>query len=155
MMVANPVGRAETTEDRGGNLGNRERTQLQASRSGFMRTEQIFKILTAEVEDTRFRDWLQGQTPEWRFTYLCEYGTIWKFGPKEWWQFVKRTVRHNGVYDLPLSRARRMRPKHIFKGDDHKYYSSSKTVRCVNPLDWTVEDWKNELIRKEPAALSA
>jgi hypothetical protein len=116
------------------------------SGNGFMTTEQIIKILGTGAEDARFRDWDQGRTLEWRFVYLCEYGTIWRFGPQEWWRFVIRTIRNNGAYDLPLSRALRIRPKHIFKGEDHKCYSSDNSVRCVNPLDWTVEDWKNELI---------
>ncbi len=110
-----------------------------------MTTEQIIKTFATGAEDARFRDWDQGRTIQWRFVYLCEFGTIWKFGPKEWWQFVIRTIRNNGAYDLPLSRALRGRPKHISKGVDRKCYSADDTVRCVNPLDWTVKDWKNEL----------
>jgi len=110
-----------------------------------MTVERIFEILAVHAEDARFRDWDQGRTLQWRFVYLCEYGTIWRFEPKEWWRFVIRTIRNNGAYDLPLSRALRNRPKHISKGDDHKCYSSDATLHCVNPLDWTIEDWKNEL----------
>jgi hypothetical protein len=110
-----------------------------------MTTEHIFEIFAADAEDARFRSWDQERTRDWRFIYLCEFGTIWRFGPKEWWRLVTRTIRNNGAYDLPLSRALRSRPKHISKGTDHKCYSSDDTVRCVNPLDWTVEDWKNEL----------
>jgi hypothetical protein len=110
-----------------------------------MTTEKIIKTFAAHAEEARFRDWDQGRTIQSRFIYLCEYGTIWRFEPKEWWRLVNRTIRNNGAYDLPLSRSLRNRPKHISKGDDCKCNSSYNTVRCVNPLDWTVEDWKNEL----------
>lgn len=110
-----------------------------------MTTDQVFKILAADAEDARFRTWDQSRTIRWRFVYLCEYGTIWRFGPKEWWQFVTGTVRNNGAYDLPLSSALRSRPRHISKGDDRKYYSSDNAVRCVSALEWTTDDWKNEL----------
>jgi hypothetical protein len=111
----------------------------------FMTTDQIIKIFAADAEDARFRDWDRERTAKWRFVYLCEYGTIWRFTPKEWWRFVPRTILNNGAYDLPLSSALRSRPKHIFRNEDHKCNSSDNTVRCVNPLDWTLEDWKNEL----------
>jgi hypothetical protein len=110
-----------------------------------MTTERILEVFAADAEDARFRTWDRGRTIPWRFVYLCEYGTIWRFGPKEWWQFVIRAIRNNGAYDLPLSRALRSRPRHISKGNDRKCNSSDNTVRCVSPLDWTIEDWKNEL----------
>jgi hypothetical protein len=120
-----------------------ERSKLPGT--GSMTIEKILKIFAADAEDARFRDWAQGRRIQWRFVYLCEYGTIWRFESREWWRFVRRTIRNNGAYDIPLSRSLRNRPKHISKGVDDKWYSSDNTVRCVNPLDWTVEDWKNEL----------
>ena len=111
-----------------------------------MTTDKIFEILASAAEDARFRGWEQGRTHQYRFVYLCEYGTIWRFTPKEWWRFVIRTIRNNGTYDLPLSKALRTRPKHITEGEHHKCCSSDNGVRCVNPLDWTVEEWKSELI---------
>jgi hypothetical protein len=81
-----------------------------------------------------------------RFVYACEFGTIWKFKPKEWWQFVTRAVRNNGGHDFVLSAALRSRPRHIAKGEDNKFYSTDSRVRCVNPLDWTLLDWTNELL---------
>jgi hypothetical protein len=62
-------------------------------------------------------------------------------------QFVRKAIRNQGNHDFLLSRALRNRPKHITKGGDRKISSSDNRVRCVNPLDWTVEDWTNELIR--------
>lgn len=80
-----------------------------------------------------------------QFIYACEYSTFWKFTPKEWWLFTTNAIRNNGFYDLPLSRALRCRPKLVQKGEDGKFHSLDIAFRCVNPLDWTVEDWKNEL----------
>jgi hypothetical protein len=111
-----------------------------------MTREQLTNALAAGAEDARFQDWSRGRTIAWKFVYLCEYGTIWRFGPKEWWKFVIKTIRNNGAYDLPLSTALRRRPKNIFLEEFRKCTSSETTLRCVNPLDWTVEDWKKELI---------
>ena len=89
-----------------------------------------------------------------RFVYACEYGTIWKFTDKEWWQFVTRVVRNNGGHDFLLSAALRSRPRHIVKGEDNKFCSTDSRVRCVNPLDWTLLDWTNELLPGGAAAHS-
>jgi hypothetical protein len=85
--------------------------------------------------------------------YACEYGTIWRFTPREWWLFVRKTICNQGKRESLLSRALRSRPNHIqiasaAMGGDRKISSHDARMRCVNPLDWTVEDWSNELIRR-------
>ena len=103
------------------------------------------RVFADYAEDMQFQDWITRVAAPFRFVYACEYGTIWKFTPKEWWQFVTKTVRNNCTYDLPLSRALGNRPRHITPGPDGRLRSSDETVRCVNLPEWTASDWENEL----------
>lgn len=105
----------------------------------------LTRVLADYAEDHRFQRWSARFTPQFRFVYAYEYGTIWKFTPKEWWQFVSKTVRNNGNYDLPLSRALGNRPRHITTGPHGRFRSSDDTVRCVHLQDWTLSDWQNEV----------
>jgi hypothetical protein len=111
-----------------------------------MTSEGLKKLFGDYAEDARFQSWRKEEALGIQFIYACEYGTIWKFTPKEWWQLVTKVVRNNGGHDFVLSKALRSRPKHIVKGEDNKFYSSDPSMRCVNPLDWTLLDWTNELI---------
>jgi hypothetical protein len=111
-----------------------------------VRSVDLNKLFIAYAEDAQFDDWNKGRSPELRFVYVCQYSTVWRFTTKEWWLFATKAVRNNGSYDLPLSRALRSRPKLLQKGEDGRFHSADTAFRCVNPLDWTVEDWKNELI---------
>ncbi len=111
-----------------------------------MTSKELNKIFDNYAEDARFRSWSKGEAPGMKSVYACEYGTIWKFTPKEWWKCVTRVVRNNGGHDFLLSAALRSRPKHIVKGEGNKFYSTDSRVRCVNPLDWTLLDWTNELL---------
>ena len=107
---------------------------------------ELNQILAHFAEDIGFQNWNMRQRPGVRFIYAYEYGTVWKFTPKEWWRFVTKTTNNSGSYDLPLSRALRARPRQIIKGEGGKLYSADNTRRCVNLLDWTLEDWKDELV---------
>jgi hypothetical protein len=113
-----------------------------------MTSVELKKLFAYCVEEAQFQNWSKG-APEVRFVYACEYGTIWKFTPKEWWRFVNKALCNRGNHDFLLSRALRNRPRHITRDGDHKIYSSDSRMRCVNPLDWTVEDWANELAMNE------
>ena len=120
-----------------------------------MTSEELKKLFENYHEDAQFQTWSKGEAPGMRFVYACEYGTIWKFTPKAWWQFVTRVVRNNGCHDFFLSKALRSRPRHVIKGENNKFYSSDLKMRCVNPLDWTLLDWTNELIRPERPSSTA
>jgi hypothetical protein len=111
-----------------------------------MTSKEIKRLFGHYADDARFQDWSKGEAPGMQFVYACEYGTIWKFTPKEWWQLVGKAVRSNGCHDFFISKALRSRPRHIVKGEDNKFYSSDLRMRCVNPLDWTLLDWTNELL---------
>jgi hypothetical protein len=117
-------------------------------RSG-MTSEELKKLFVRYSEDAQFEIWNKGRVQEVRFVYACQNGTIWKFTPKEWWQFVTKAVRNHGGHHLLLSKAMCNRPRHIIRGADNKFYSSNREMRCVNPLDWTVENWISELTRSE------
>jgi hypothetical protein len=112
---------------------------------GEIQLQQLTRVFADYAEDSRFQNWIAGVAQQFRFVYACEYGTIWKFTPKEWWQFVAKTVRNDGAYDLPLSKALGNRPRHITPGDDGRLQSSDCTVRCINLTEWNVSDWQNEL----------
>ena len=106
----------------------------------------LYKLFARCAEDAQFQLRTKAK-PEIRFVYACEYGTIWKFTPKEWWRFVTKTVRNDGNPEFLLSKALYRRPKHIKEAMDHVISSSDHRIRCVNPLDWTLEDWAKELIQ--------
>jgi hypothetical protein len=111
-----------------------------------MTSEELKRLFGNYAENAQFESWRKRESSGLRFVYACEFGTFWKFTPKEWWQFVTRTVRNNGGHDLVLSKALRSRPRHLIKGEDKKFYSTDSRVRCVNPLNWTFQDWTTELI---------
>jgi len=115
----------------------------------FMTQVELDQLLAYYAEDIRFQAWNRRQRPGVRFIYACEYATIWKFTPKEWWRFVTKTTNNSGSYDLPLSKALRARPRQIIKGEGGKFYSFDNTTRCLNLLDWTLEDWKDELVGRD------
>src|ERR1700735_2676340 len=116
-----------------------------------MTSLELGKLFAHHAEEAQFQKWNRG-APAVRFVYACEHGTIWKFTPKEWWRFVRKAIGNQGNHDFLLSRAMRSRPQYIqiestTTGGDRKISSFDTRMRCVNPLDWTVEDWTNELIR--------
>ena len=111
-----------------------------------MTSAELKKLFGHYTDDAQFQNWSKGEDPGVQFVYACEYGTIWKFTPRAWWEVVTRAVRNNGSHDFFLSKALRSRPRHIIKGEDNAFYSSKLSMRCVNPLDWTLLDWTNELI---------
>src|SRR5579864_5922354 len=89
-----------------------------------MTQEELNQILAHVAEDIRFQAWNRRQRPGVRFIYACEYATLWKFTPKEWWRFVSKTNQNGGYYDLSLSRALRGRPRQITK---------AKGANCTHP----------------------
>jgi hypothetical protein len=116
-----------------------------------MTSLELRKLFAYHAEEAEYRNWSQGAR-EVKSVFACEYGTIWKFTPKEWWQFVKKAIGNQGSHDFLLSRALLKRPKHIqivgtAKRGNRKIFSSDNKLRCVNPLDWTIEDWNNEMMR--------
>ena len=111
-----------------------------------MTSVELRKLFGHYAEDTQFETWSKREAPGMRFVYACEHGEIWKFTPKAWWQFVTRVICNHGCHAFFLSKALHRRPKYIIKGEDNKFYSSDFRMRCLNPLDWTLQDWTNELI---------
>jgi hypothetical protein len=110
-----------------------------------MRSIDLTKLLELRAENVRFENWNSQQSVRPRFVYACELGTIWKFTPKEWWQVVTKIVRNNGSHEFHLSKSTR-RPKFILKTGDGSFQSTDPTMRSVNPANWTLDDWKRELL---------
>jgi hypothetical protein len=104
-----------------------------------MTSEELKRLFARYSEDAQLKIWNKGGVQGLRFVYACENGTIWKFTPQEWWQFVTKAIRNHGDHDFLLTRAMCSRPRLITRGADGKFYSSDNKMRCVNPLDWTVE----------------
>jgi hypothetical protein len=52
-----------------------------------------------------------------------------------------KTIRNNGAYDLPLSKALRNRPKHILKGNDRKMPSRGPMFSGFKGRlrEWTIQ----------------
>src|SRR5215470_3844176 len=103
-----------------------------------MTQDQRNKAYAYYAEDLAFENWRKARLHAVRFVYACEYGTAWKFTPKEWWRFARRVAQNEGSYDLPFERALNRRPNQIARGPDGRCYSTDEATRCVNPLDWTV-----------------
>lgn len=112
-----------------------------------MTSEKLKRLFARCVDDAQFKLWNKGKPQGVRFVYACEFGVVWKFTPKAWWQFVTKAIRNHGAHEFLLSSAMRSRPKHIIKGLDNIFYSSDDTMRCVNPLNWNIENWTDELTR--------
>jgi hypothetical protein len=111
-----------------------------------MSSVQTNKLLSEFVERAAFERWNRTRAVEgWRYVFAYEYGAIWKFTALEWWRFVSSVVKHNGNYDLPISRALNRRPKALLKDENGKYQSSDASARCVNLRAWSLADWKREL----------
>ena len=111
-----------------------------------MTSEQLKKLFAYYAEEAQFQNWNNGAV-KIQFVYACEYGTIWKFTPKEWWLTVRKAIGNQGSHEFLLSAALRKRPKFITKGEDRKISSSDSNIHCVNTSDWTLQDWTNELTR--------
>jgi hypothetical protein len=112
-----------------------------------MTPNELKKLFEQAAESANFRLWEKGHISGVRFVYACEFGEIWKFTPLEWWKMVTKTILCQGRHEFILSKAMRARPRHITKRGDNTFCSSDDGLRCVNPTDWTVEDWTNELHR--------
>jgi hypothetical protein len=110
-----------------------------------MTSEELRKLFQCCVEDAQFHLWDKGKVRGSRFVYACQNGAVWKFTRKGWWQFVTKTIRNQGAHRFLISNALLRRPSHIINGHDGKFYSSDSEMRCVNPWDWTLENWTNEL----------
>jgi hypothetical protein len=110
-----------------------------------MRSIDLTKLLELRAENVRFQNWNSQRSDRPRFIYACELGTIWKFTPMEWWQVVTKIIRNNGSHEFHLSKSTR-RPKFILKNEDGIFQSTDPTMRSVNPANWTLDDWKRELL---------
>ena len=99
--------------------------------------ETLTETFARYADGAAYRQWNQGRTLKVRFVYACQDEVVWKFTTEEWWRFVTKTIRNNGVYTLPLSNQLHGRPRNIASCDD--------TIRWVELRKWTVENWKEEL----------
>jgi hypothetical protein len=95
------------------------------------------------AEDAAFRRWNEGRLPERRFVYVCHNESVWKFKPEEWWRFVTKVIRNNGVYTLPVTKHSEVHSKNISAIENGVFRNN--TIRCVNLNRWTVTDWTEEL----------
>jgi hypothetical protein len=101
---------------------------------GNIMSETLTETFARFAEDAEFRQWNEGRTSKFRFVYARHDGSLWKFTPEEWWRVVTRTIRNNGVYNLPLTK--------ILQGRSQKI---ANTIRCVNLDRWTLTNWTDEL----------
>ncbi len=67
-------------------------------------SETLTETFARFAEDAEFRHWNEGRTLECRIVYAHLDGSVWKFTLEEWWRFVTKAIRHNGVYNLPFSK---------------------------------------------------
>jgi hypothetical protein len=109
-----------------------------------MNSFELSRLFSQHAEEAQFREWFRS-VRKVRFVYACEFGTVWKFTPKEWWQLVRKAANNQGAHEFFLSKAMRSRPRTITMGSDRRISSSDETIRCVNTVDWTMEDWNAEL----------
>lgn len=82
--------------------------------------------------------------------YVEQYGGWWSFTTKQWREWLLASIADilsQEGYTLPDSKMLRSRPRLAKKDDPASrwWYSSVSTARVIQPLDWTVEQWKEEL----------
>lgn len=111
-----------------------------------MTSTELNRIIIRYQQNLSFEDWISRQTRRPTCIYVCEFGTIWKFTSKEWWQEVIRIVQNDGEHEFTLFKALHRRPKSIREREDGSFDSINSNVRCINPKDWTLDEWKHELI---------
>src|SRR5713226_2265824 len=107
--------------------------------------ETLTETFARFAEDAEFQRWNEGRTLGFRFVYARQDESVWKFTLEEWWRFVTRTIRKNGVYSLPPSKQIQGHPKKIAEVENVESFSCDNTSRSVNLIHWTMDDWKNEL----------
>ena len=101
--------------------------------------ETLAQTFARYAEDAEFREWNESRPARYRLVYVHQDDNVWKFSREDWWKFVNRTIRNKGTYSLPLS-------KHLPNGLKKSMDScESNAVRNVHLLDWTLDDWKDEL----------
>jgi hypothetical protein len=110
---------------------------------GNIMSETLTETFARFAEDAEFRQWNEGRTSKFRFVYARHDGSLWKFTPEEWWRVVTRTIRNNGVYNLPLTKILQGRSQKI--ADVATGVSCHNTIRCVNLDRWTLTNWTDEL----------
>ena len=108
-------------------------------------SETLTETFARFAEDAEFQRWNEHRTLGFRFVYARQDDSVWKFTPEEWWRFVTRTIRRNGVYNLPPSKQIQGRPKKTVEEENVDSFSCDGTSRSVNLVHWTMDDWKNEL----------
>ena len=106
-------------------------------------SEPLTETFARFAEDSEFRHWNAGRTIDVRFVYGRQDSRVWKFTLEEWWKFVTRTIRTNGVYNLPLTKQLQGRCKKI--ADIESGVSCDNTIRRVNLNRWTLTNWTDEL----------
>ncbi len=116
-----------------------------------MSSQELCRLFAAYAEESDFRHWSKKQKPI-KTVYAGEYGMVWKFTLKEWWQTVKAVIRNEGVHEFPVAGAMARRPKHLTFDSDGMLKCPDTMIHCVNPRDWTLPDWMHELECFAPAA---
>ena len=110
---------------------------------GDVMSETLAETFSRFAEDAEFRQWNEGRTSEFRFVYARRNESLWKFTLEEWWRVVKRAIRNNGAFNLPLTKTLQGRCKKV--ADVENGVSSDNTIRCVNLDHWTLTNWTDEL----------
>jgi hypothetical protein len=105
-------------------------------------SETLTETFARFAEEAGFRRWCEGTQLERRVVYVFQDGSIWEFTPEDWWRFVTRAIRNNGLYNLPFAKQLHGPCKQIAIENG---VSADKTVRCVNVNRWTLTNWIEEL----------
>ena len=101
-------------------------------------SETLTETFARFAEDAAFQRWVESRSLAFQFVYASHDDSVWKFTAEEWWRFVTRTIRNNGGFSLPVSKQVQGRSK---PGPA----SQESLSRSVTLLDWSADDWKNEL----------
>src|SRR6266571_1598523 len=105
-------------------------------------SETLTETFARFAEDAEFRHWNEGRTLECQIVYAHLDGSVWKFTLEEWWRFVKKAIRHNGVYNLPFSKQLHGPFKKIAGVD-----GSDSTTRSVDLARWSLTIGRTNSLR--------
>jgi hypothetical protein len=83
--------------------------------------------------------------------YVVNMGGFWRFTPKQWAAFVPKAleaVRAGNGFELSEEKMLSHCPRGIYVDDSSgqaHYTARIEGIRVVEPHDWDVSEWENEL----------
>jgi hypothetical protein len=79
-----------------------------------------------------------------RRVYIYAERGWWSFSPKEWEAHVLAYVQAGGELALPPDKTIARAPEGV-RFDEGRPYATTNAIKLIQPLDWDVRDWMDEV----------